>query len=215
MANILDTVIGSVSTRGALVSIKPLNLLSFQFNPRLKHSMRPNWATINAVHSDLPLGVFTSMGDHDISFDLWYDADTMAYLRVGSASRVTRQILNRAGGLLDVMARLQALVEPVPVGSDGMIGQNIGFVEVPLQAPEVYFVYGLRPPMRVRVDSLDWDELEHDAFLRPIRVKASIKAKIVPDSLLWKANKIAMIGFRASGVADEAVNMLTTTLLPR
>jgi len=197
----------NTATRGLLLSLKPFSLITFQFNPQLKHDMKPNWSMINAVHSDLPLGVFTSMGSHSISFELWFDAATMAYLRGDVVTRGTRKKLNQLGGLLDVMARLQALVEPVPVGPAGLWGQNVSSIEVPLQAPEVYFVYGLRTPMKVRTDSIDWTELEHDTLLRPIRVKASIKLSIIPDSVLYRFNKGAMRYMRMAGAADDVTQL--------
>lgn len=215
MASILDMATDAASTalsRGAFASIKPANLLPFQFNPKLKHSMKPNWSVINAVHSDLPLGVFTSMGNHSISMDLWFDSDSMIYMRDNSVNRASRRVLTKSGGLLDIVARLQALVEPIPTGVAGYYGQNLTDSDVPLQAPEVYLIFGLRPPMRVRVDDLSWEELEYDRYLRPLRIKAAITLSVIPDSLLYKANKIAMAAYRTAGVADSILSDVSTTI---
>lgn len=85
------------------------------------------------------------------------------------------------GGLLPVLASLEALITPSAdqlLATDALFDQ--GTLEVaPTEAPLIVLVWGIKRVIPVLVGSLSITEEAFDPQLRPIRVKASLELKVL------------------------------------
>ena len=170
--------------KGAIVGIDIFNPISsvtiFQYNPeQLSRSIAPNYSGAGGGKAE-PLRL---AGPPTETISATLNIDLIDQMEQGKAGPLD-------SGIAGHLAALEMLVYPKSIAV--VINQALllaGTMEVvPPAAPLTLFIYGLKKIVPVKIESLSITEIDHDAFLNPIRADVAVSMKVLTYNDLSMTN---------------------------